>query len=55
MEAMENPCSSRVARAIEEMTAGAEDVIERLQMQRVGVGQRTVNVEQQRHPRFWWH
>jgi hypothetical protein len=30
------------------VTARAQDLIERFQMQRIGVGQRAVNVEQQR-------
>ena len=38
------------ARVIEDVTAGAEDLIERFQMKRIGVGQRAVNVEQQRFP-----
>jgi len=32
------------------VAARTEDLIERLQMKRIGIGQRTVNVEQQRLP-----
>src|SRR5882724_7022834 len=35
---------------VEDKTTRAEDLIERFQMKRIGVGQRAVNVEQQRLP-----
>jgi len=38
------------AGVIEDVAAGAQDLIERFQMQRIGIGQRAVNVEQQRFP-----
>ena len=40
--------SFREARVIEQMATRAEDLIERVQVQSVGVGQHAVNVEQPR-------
>jgi hypothetical protein len=31
---------------IEDMTSGAQNLIERFQMKRIGIGQRAVNIEQ---------
>ena len=40
----------REARVIEHVPTRAEYLVERFQMQRIGIGQRAVNVEQQRLP-----